>query len=107
MSNQLIQKEYLKKVKLINYYNKKYYNDNISEITDAEYDLLKKEIIDLEKKNKFLRSKSSPTKIIGHKPSKNFKKISHRVPMLSLSNAFTKIDLQNFEKKNIKFFITK
>ncbi len=103
MSNQLIQKEYLKKVKLINYYNKKYYNDNISEITDAEYDLLKKEIIDLEKKNKFLRSKSSPTKIIGHKPSKNFKKISHRVPMLSLSNAFTKIDLQNFEKKILNF----
>ena len=50
MRNQLIQKEYKKKLKLINYYNKKYYNDNISEITDSEYDLLKKEIIDLEKK---------------------------------------------------------
>ena len=50
MSNQLIQKEYIKKVKLINYYNKKYYNDNVSEISDSEYDLLKKEIIDLEKK---------------------------------------------------------
>ena len=62
MRNQLIQKEYKKKLKLINYYNKKYYNDNISEITDSEYDLLKKEIIDLEKKNKFLKSKDSPTK---------------------------------------------
>ena len=57
MRNQLIQKEYNKKVKLINYYNKKYYNDNISDITDSEYDLLKKEIIYLEKKNKFLKSK--------------------------------------------------
>ena len=47
MRNQLILEEYKKKIKLINYYNKKYYNDNISEITDAEYDLLKKEIIDL------------------------------------------------------------
>ena len=53
MRNQLIQKEYKKKLKLINYYNKKYYNDNISEITDSEYDLLKKEIIDLEKKINF------------------------------------------------------
>ena len=50
MRNQLIQKEYKKKLKLINHYNKKYYNDNVSEITDSEYDLLKKEIIDLEKK---------------------------------------------------------
>ena len=46
MSDQLIQKEYRRKVKLINHYNKKYYNDNTSEITDAEYDLLKPEAIE-------------------------------------------------------------
>ena len=107
MRNQLIQKEYKKKLKLINYYNKKYYNDNISEITDSEYDLLKKEIIDLEKENKFLRSKDSPSKKIGHKPSKNFKKAFHKVPMLSLGNAFYEKDLINFEKKNKKLFINK
>ena len=44
MRNQLIWREYNKKLKLINYYNKKYYNENISEITDSEYDLLKQEI---------------------------------------------------------------
>ena len=103
MSNQLIQKEYNKKVKLIKYYNKKYYNDNISEITDADYDNLKKEIIELEKNNKFLRSKNSPTKTIGYKPSKNFKKVKHKVPMLSLSNAFSEEDLLNFEKKILNF----
>ena len=103
MSNQLIQKEYIKKVKLINYYNKKYYNDNVSEISDSEYDLLKKEIIDLEKRNKFLKSKYSPAKIIGHKPSKNFKKVSHKVPMLSLANAFSETDLKNFEKKILNY----
>tara|TARA_B100001057_G_scaffold8187_1_gene7513 strand:- start:7892 stop:9922 length:2031 start_codon:yes stop_codon:yes gene_type:complete len=103
MSNQLIQKEYEKKIRLINYYNKKYYNDNISEITDSEYDSLKKEIIDLEKNHKFLKSKNSPSKKIGFKPSKNFKKISHKVPMLSLSNAFNKEDLINFEKKILNF----
>ena len=103
MSNQLIQKEYIKKVKLINYYNKKYYDENISEITDAEYDLLKREIVDLEKKNKFLKSKESPSNKIGHKPSKNFKKSKHKVPMLSLSNAFNEEDLLNFEKKLLNF----
>ncbi len=103
MSSQLIKKEYKKKLKLINYYNKKYYNENISEITDAEYDLLKREIADLEKKNKFLKSKESPSNKIGHKPSKNFKKAKHKVPMLSLSNAFNEEDLLNFEKKLLNF----
>ena len=103
MSNQLIQKEYNKKIKLINYYNKKYYNENISEISDAEYDLLKKEVIDLEKKNKFLKSSISPSKTIGYKPSKNFEKSLHKVPMLSLSNAFSQEDLLNFEKKILNF----
>ena len=53
MRNQLIWREYNKKLKLINYYNKKYYNENISEITDSEYDLLKQEIVYLEKKINF------------------------------------------------------
>ena len=47
---------------------------------------------------------NSPTKTIGFKPSKNFKKVQHKVPMLSLGNAFNEEDLLNFEKKIIKFF---
>ena len=53
----------------------------------------------LEKKYNFLKSKNSPSKIVGHKPSKNFKKALHKVPMLSLGNAFSEEDLINFEKK--------
>ena len=49
---------------------------------------LKKEILDLEKKYKFLKNKNSPSKIVGYKPSKSFEKYKHKVPMLSLSNAF-------------------
>ncbi len=103
MSNELIQKEYKKKIKLLTYYNQKYYNDNVSEINDYEYDKLKKEIINLEKKYKFLKSKDSPTIQVGYKPSKNFKKVLHKVPMLSLSNAFSQDDLVNFEKRIINF----
>ena len=103
MNKNLIQKEYDKKIKLLSYYNQRYYNDNFSEITDSEYDELKRNIIDLEIKHKFLKSKNSPIKTVGYKPSKNFKKALHKVPMLSLANAFNKDDLLNFEKKILNF----
>ncbi len=103
MSKDLVKKKYKEKLKLYNYYNKKYYNESISKISDAEYDILKKEIIEIEKKYKFLNNKNSPSIIVGHKPSKNFKKALHRVPMLSLGNAFTENDLLNFEKKILNF----
>ncbi len=99
----LIQKEYKQKIKLLNHYNQRYYNENFSEITDSEYDLLKKEIIDLEKKYEFLKSNNSPSNLVGFKPSKNFKKALHKVPMLSLANAFNEDDLLNFEKKILNF----
>ena len=104
MMNKKIQTLYLKKIKLINKFNENYYNNNKSLISDQEYDELKKEILSLENKYKFLNSKNSPSEIVGFKPSKNFKKIAHRVPMLSLANAFIEDDLNNFEKK-IKNFL--
>ena len=103
MNKDLIKEKYLKKLELLNSYNKKYYNENISEITDSSFDKLKKEIIDLENKYKFLKSRASPQIIVGHKPSKLFKKISHKVPMLSLANAFNEEDLVNFEKRMMNF----
>ena len=103
MNKNLIKKQYFEKIKLINYYNKKYYSENLSIISDAEYDKLKKEILDLESKNIFLQHKDSPSKLVGYKPSKNFKKVLHKVPMLSLQNAFSKEDLINFEKKILNF----
>ncbi len=103
MNKDLIKKKYQKKIKLYNYYNKKYYNENVSEITDSKYDDLKKEIINEENKYNFLKNKKSPSLNVGFKPSKNFKKVLHKVPMLSLANAFTLEDLLNFEKKILNF----
>ena len=103
MKNKEIEKLYLKKIKLLKKFNKSYYQDSESLITDSEYDKLKIEILNLEKKYRFLKNTESPSKIVGYKPSKNFVKISHRVPMLSLSNAFGKEDLQNFEKRIFNF----
>ena len=99
MSIKKIQINYRKKIKLITKLNKFYYENSKPLVSDSEYDELKKEILNLEKNNDFLKSKDSPSEIVGFKPSKNFKKVSHRVQMLSLANAFTEEDLVNFEKK--------
>ena len=103
MKNENLKKKYQEKIKLLVKYNKYYYENNSPLIDDNEYDSLKIEILDLEKKNLFLKSKDSPSKNVGYKPSKNFVKINHKVPMLSLSNAFDKNDLENFQKKIINF----
>ena len=102
-----IEKEYLKKIKLFQEYNKYYYEKSSPQVTDDEFDLLKREIIDLEKKHKFLKSKNSPSNSVGFAPSKNFKKEKHKVQMLSLSNAFNEEDLKNFEKKIRNFLSLK
>ena len=103
MNKEKIEKEYKKKIKLINNYNKNYYDTSKPLVTDEVYDDLKKSILSLEKKYIFLNSKNSPSKTVGFKPSKNFKKRSHKIPMLSLANAFGKEDLINFEKKILNF----
>ena len=107
MSNDKIKKDYLKKIQLIDKYNKSYYDNNESIISDQKFDFLKKGLIELEKKYSFLSNEKSPSQSVGHKPSKNFKKIKHRVPMLSLGNAFNEDDLKNFEKKIINFLSLK
>ena len=99
MKKKKLQIEYSEKINLISKLNKFYYDDNNPKVNDQEYDELKKEILELEKKYKFLNSKRSPSKVVGYKPSKNFQKIAHRAPMLSLANAFGREDLINFEKK--------
>ena len=103
MNKEKIEKEYKKKIKLINNYNKNYYDTSKPLVTDEVYDDLKKSILSLEKKYIFLNSKNSPSKTVGFKPSKNFKKRSHKIPMLSLANAFGKEDLINFEKRILNF----
>jgi len=102
MSNELKNK-YQTKLKELNKHNKLYYEDSKPILSDADYDILKKEILNLENKYNFLKKKNSPSLAVGHKPSKNFVKSKHRVRMLSLSNAFDKEDLINFEKKIFNF----
>ncbi len=103
MKKKEIQLKYKKKLKLFNKYIKFYYDKSKPIVSDLEFDGLKKEILYLEEKYDFLKSELSPSKIVGYKPSKNFKKDFHKIPMLSLANAFTEDDLVNFEKKILNF----
>ena len=99
MKNKEIKREYVKKIQKLVKLNKFYYENNNPIVDDAKYDALKKDILKLESKYPNLKDKNSPSVIVGFKPSKNFRKVLHRVPMLSLANAFDKNDLDNFEKK--------
>ena len=107
MSDKDAEIEYLKKINLVQKYNKHYYDKDKPIVSDQAFDLLKKDIISLESKYKFLKSDYSPSISIGFKPSKNFQKVKHKVPMLSLGNAFDEEDLKNFEKKIINFLSLK
>ena len=92
-------KKYLEKIKEFKHHNFLYFEKNKPKISDGDFDKLKNEIFELEKNYSYLKDKDSPSNSIGFKPSKNFKKVLHKVPMLSLANAFSQEDLLNFEKK--------
>ena len=102
-----VKEDYLKKIKLINKYNEYYYSKSKPLVDDSAYDKIKNEVLNLEKKYSFLKSNDSPSLSVGFKPSKNFKKVDHKIPMLSLGNAFDKNDLINFEKKILNFLSLK
>ena len=61
MNKKKILSEYKNKIKLLSKYNKSYYEKNSPEVSDDNYDKLKKEIILLENEYAFLKSKNSPT----------------------------------------------
>tara|TARA_B110000971_G_scaffold173947_1_gene178972 strand:+ start:966 stop:2996 length:2031 start_codon:yes stop_codon:yes gene_type:complete len=103
MNKKEIESIYKKKIKIFHEHNKSYYEKNKPTIIDADFDKLKIEILELENQYIFLKSSISPSKTVGFKPSKNFEKIKHKVPMLSLGNAFNEEDLKNFEKKILNF----
>ena len=72
------------------------------ELSDAEYDRLFRELQALEEKHPELRTPDSPTLRVGGEPASAFGKHRHLVPMLSLANAFTEAELQEWEERNAR-----
>ena len=101
--NNLI-KKFKEKVKELKKHNILYFNQDKPIISDAEYDNLKKELIRIEKSNKSIKKLNLLSNIVGAPPTNKFKKFNHLKPMLSLSNAFNKNDMNDFIKK-IKNFL--
>lgn len=76
-----------------------YYVLDNPEISDFDYDKLFRQLQDLEKQNPELITPDSPTQRVGGSPLKSFKTITHKVPLLSLGNAFNFDELDAFDKR--------
>lgn len=74
--------------KLLERHNRLYYMDAAPEISDADYDLLFRELEELEQKHPALRDPSSPTRRVGGAPIEGFQQVRHAVPMLSIDDVF-------------------
>ncbi|MEL3962528.1 NAD-dependent DNA ligase LigA [Lysinibacillus endophyticus] len=85
--------------KLLHEYEHAYYVLDKPLVPDAVYDQLLHELIALEKENPSLIYPDSPTTRVGGTAVDGFKKVTHRFPMLSLSNAFGEEDLRDFDRK--------
>ena len=98
--NSKIINQHKKIIAEIKKHNKFYFDKDNPKISDANYDKIKLEALELERKYPFLNSsKETLDQIVGATPSNKFKKIKHLQPMLSLSNAFNKNDMEDFLKK--------
>lgn len=83
--------------KLINKHNYNYYVLDKPEISDYEYDLLMKELMELEKTFPALKRPDSPTQRVGGEVLKGFSEVVHKTPKLSLSNVFDENDIRDFD----------
>ena len=91
--------EFKKKIDFLKKHNKYYFIKDAPKVTDSKFDKVKKETLELVKKNPYLEKIINLSNIIGARPSSKFKKILHLKPMLSLSNAFNRDDMVDFLKK--------
>ncbi|TSA26312.1 MAG: NAD-dependent DNA ligase LigA [Bacteroidetes bacterium] len=84
---------------VINRYNHAYYTLSKPEISDQAYDLLLKELELLEKSFPALAHPNSPARRVGGEVTREFRQVTHRVPMLSLSNTYSKEEVEEWEAR--------
>jgi len=90
----------------IKYHEKKYYVDNDPQISDYEFDLLVKELENLENQFPDLITPESPTQRVGEQPLAGFASVTHRMPMLSLDNCYSIEELREFEERIKKIILS-
>ena len=99
LSSSEIELHYKSLVQHINKYNHDYHALDKSTISDLDYDILFQQLIKIEKLFPSLKIDNSPSDRVGASPSNGFKKITHKIPMLSLENSFSFEDLIAFDKR--------
>ncbi len=100
--NDTIKNEVLKLQKELTEHSYHYHVLDNPKISDFEYDMMLKRLIEIEEEYPLYASPDSPTKRIGAPPLGSFDKADHSIPMLSLDNAFNDNDILNFHQRNIK-----
>lgn len=83
----------------LNLHNYRYYVLDDPQVPDSEYDRLMRELQSLEQQYPTLIDSASPTQRVGAQPLEGFGEIRHRVPMLSLDNAFSDNDMLDFDRR--------
>lgn len=83
----------------IQLHNQRYYQQDDPLVSDAEYDQLLRQLEQLESHNPHLITPDSPTQRVGAAPLQSFVPVTHRLPMLSLGNAFSNEELLAFDKR--------
>jgi DNA ligase (NAD+) len=86
----------------IRYHNYRYHVLDDPEIPDAEYDRLMRQLQALEEQNPEFITDDSPTQRVGEQPISAFGTVEHRIPMLSLDNAFSSAELNDFHRRVIE-----
>lgn len=94
-----IKKKIEELVEKLHYYNHKYYQESKSEISDYEFDMMLKELQELEEKHPEYKAPDSPTQRVGGTITKSFETVKHRFPMLSLDNTYNEEELREFDKR--------
>ena len=85
--------------KTLRYHSDRYYNDDAPEIEDYEYDMMMRELKELEEKYPEYDAPDSPTKKVGGVADNSFESVTHSVRMESLQDAFSKDELREFSNK--------
>ena len=93
------EKELIRLNEILDRANSDYYSNDAPNLSDAEYDTLKKRNLNIELRFPNLKLKNSVSNKIGSKPSSTFKKIKHTVKMLSLANGFDEQDIIDFDQR--------
>jgi len=88
--------QYKELVNLLNLYSRKYYTEDAPLVSDAEYDRLYNELVQMETEDPSVISPDSPTQRVGDRPVSDLESVTHEVKMLSLSNAYNENELQHF-----------